>query len=184
MKTTQEYLTDTEEQEFEQTGWTITDDALADWAIEKIAQAQAEIDRMTADCVEKVKKITERLDSFATKHQQAICFFETQLQRYVETLDVKPTKAGTKIYNLPSGKVSIKPQAPKFNVSDTDFIAWLKMTGKQDLIISTEKGQWGELKKSGIIVGEDGTTVLTADGEIIEGISAELREDVVKVEVL
>lgn len=182
METAENYST--EEQEFEQTGWTITNDELADWAIENIAQAQAEIDRMTADCIEKVKKITERLDSFATKHQQTICFFETQLQRYVETLDVKPTKAGTKIYNLPSGKVSIKPQAPKFTVANDDFIAWLKLTGKQDLIKCTETAQWGELKKNGIIVGEDGTTVLTADGELVTGVTAELREDVVKVEVL
>ena len=184
METTQEYLTDTEEQEFEQTGWTITNDELADWAIEKIAQAQAEIDRFTEACTDKINKLSIRLKEVTDKQNKSIDFFEYKLKEYIETLDIKASKAGTKIYNLPSGKISIKPQAPKFTVTNDDFIAWLKLTGKQDLIKCTETAQWGELKKSGIIVGEDGTTVLTADGELVTGVTAELREDVVKVEVL
>lgn len=178
------YIIEDGEQEFDEQGFTISDDGTADWAIEKIAAAQAEIDRMTADCNEKISKIRERLEQFKKQPQSTIAFMEQKLMEYVAGLNVAPTKAGTRIYNLPAGKVSIKPQAPAFTVSDDDFVSWLKSTGKSDLIKCTEKGQWGELKKNGIIVSDDGATVLTADGEIVEGVTAELRDDVVKVEVL
>ena len=182
MENTEIYTT--EQEEFEEQAFTITDDSLADWAIERIAAAQEEIDRMTADCNEKINKIRERLEQFKKQPQSTITFMEQKLMEYVAGLNVAPTKAGTRIYNLPAGKVSIKPQAPAFTVSDDDFVSWLKSTGKSDLIKCTEKGQWGELKKNGIIVSDDGATVLTADGEIVEGVTAELRDDVVKVEVL
>lgn len=183
MENTENYINNEQEDEFEQ-AWQIKDDGEADWAIEKIAMAQTEIDRMTADCNEKINKIRERLEQFKKQPQSTILFMELKLKEYVETLNVAPTKAGTRIYNLPAGKVSIKPQAPKFSVDDTEFVSWLKNNGHSDLVKCTESGQWGELKKNGVIVSEDGKTVLTVDGELVEGVTVEQRDDVVKVEVI
>lgn len=171
-------------EDFEQTAFTITDDGFADWAIEVIAEARAEVARMRKSYNEKVDLMAERLVKFEMQHNKSISFMELKLKEYVESLDLKPTKAGTRIYNLPAGKVSIKRQAPKYTVNDDEFVEWLESNGHSELVKVTKIGKWGELKKAGVIVSDDGKIVLTEQGEIVGGITAELRDDVVKVEVL
>lgn len=183
MENTENYINNEQEDEFEQ-AWQIKDDGEADWAFEKVANAQAEIDRCDKNLQDKIAKMQMAFDKIKLAQEKDIAFFTNKLKDYLYKLDIKPTKAGSRMYNLPSGKVTVKPQQPKYTVDDTAFVAWLKNNGHSDLVKCTESGQWGELKKNGVIVSEDGATVLTADGELVGGVVAELREDVVKVEVL
>lgn len=153
-------------------GFTVDDDGKADWCIERIAELRTEMERFNAACQDKIDAIRKRQADYAEHKQNYITYFEGQLRAYLERLDIAPTKAGSRIYNLPSGKLTLKPESPDFAIDNPALVGWLKAAGKSEFVRVEESPMWGELKKACTVA--DGK-VITDEGEIVEGITVEMK---------
>ncbi|NSW84344.1 MAG: host-nuclease inhibitor Gam family protein [Syntrophothermus sp.] len=75
-------------------------------------------------------------------------------------------------------KNSVSRSAAGVRRGKEKLLAWLKERGMTDFIEVTENPLWGELKKR---VQVAGSYVVTADGEIVEGVEVVQRPPVFKV---
>ena len=154
-------------------GFKVEDDVTADWCLDMIRESKAEISRFEMVVNEKVKTLNDRLEAFKGRQERTISYFEDLLRQYIESLSIKPTKAGNKIYSLPSGKLQLKKQEPEYIKDETKLLQALKNAGMKDYIKTIEKPEWGELKK---VVTVSGKNIVNEDGEVIDGVKVVARE--------
>ena len=147
--------------------WRITDDGCADWAVRKIAEEKAELDRIKALAESQIAKIEEKVAAAERRYENGTRFFTGKLAEYFETVPHKTTK--TK-----HGGVSMKQD-------DEKLLAFLKSSGNDDMIQTTEKPKWGEFKKGLEIIG--GSVIMKETGEIVEGVEVIEKPDTFTVEV-
>lgn len=153
----------------EEKPWTITDDASAEWAMEQIANANAELEKWTTF-------YAERLGKIEATTQNTIQYFTAKLKEYFETVPHHQTKT-QESYELPSGKLVMKAQQPEFIREDEKLIAWAKENGKGEFIKTKEVLDWSKMKKE--FAGYqlmDGKPVDPFTGEVIEGLIVAERE--------
>lgn len=147
--------------------FTIDNDQKAEWAIRRIMEARkdAEVwEKFYKDAMLKVRKQAEETEAYMT----------SLLQAYFCTVPHKRTKT-QESYALPSGKLVIKAQQPKYSVDDAAACAWLSDSNMEDYIKIEKRVDWVQLKKS-VSVLDDGSVMLNGTGELINGITAEIRE--------
>ena len=146
----------------------IDDDGKANWAVQKIKEAQAEIENWKQYYSGALKKIERR-------QQGRISYLTYLLRKYFESVPHKVTKTQAS-YQLPSGNLVLKHPGPKYETDDAALLDWLKSNQMTDFIkVKTkEKPMWGELKKTVTISGEN---VVTEDGEIVPGVTVSQPED-------
>lgn len=161
-------------------GFTVDTDGKADWCIERIAEIRAEIERFNAVTNERIEALRDRQVRYVAGKQSNIEYFEGQLRAYMEHLDITPTKAGSRIYNLPSGKLTLKPESPEYAVDKTALVGWLKSAGRTELVKVEELPMWGELKK--VCTVADGK-VITAEGEVVDGVAVEMKPAKLEVKI-
>jgi hypothetical protein len=111
-------------------------------------------------------KLQQEKDRMARR----VAWAENNLRAYFEQVPFKTTKAGWKTYDLPNGKLTFKPQEPAYDRQDDDIVKWLKASKKPELIKIKEAPDWTNLKKQ-LKVGPDGKCMVTADGEVVPGIT-------------
>lgn len=152
----------------------IDDDSKADWAVRKIAEHRAEIDRWQAH-------YTRQMERVRVTEQASIDYLTRLLQDYFRTLPHKTTKT-EESYKLPSGKVYMKAQQPKYTRNEEELTAWAK-ENRPELVKTTvtETTDWNTLKKATTTL-EDGTVVDSLTGELIPGVTAEMRPAEFKVD--
>ena len=145
----------------------IDDDGKANWAIQKIKEAQAEIERWKEYYAGAMEKIERRQGS-------RIEYLKMMLRDYFATVPHHDTKTASS-YDLPSGKLIEKRPGPKFETDDEKLLPWLKENKMTDFIkVETkEKPMWGELKKTVTVNGE---SVVTEDGEVVPGVTVVPQE--------
>jgi len=145
----------------------IDDDGKANWAVQRIQEAQAEILQWRAyykDALEKIEK----------RQMGRIEYLKHMLAEYFATVPHHSTKTQDS-YDLPSGKLVRKFPGPKYETDDEKLIAWLKENKMTDFIKTEtkEKPMWGEFKKTVTVSGEN---VVTEDGEIVPGVTVVNQE--------
>lgn len=165
----EEILMDDLEEARADTGWTITDDRAAEWAIARIKEGRDEINRM--ECwyqhqLSELKKRVEERESFLLE----------KLDRYLDTVPTHDTKTMRK-YSLPSADLIRKKLVPKFSHDDAELLPFLKEAGKTEFVKVTESVAWADLKKalSGdeYVQTESGAFALKETGEIVPGVTVE-----------
>lgn len=152
----------TEEIQDAPSGFAIEDDMTADWAIRRIAQIDAEADRMIDFYEAQIKKCNEKRD--ARKD-----FLLEHLRRYTNTLPMRETKTQLK-YALPSGDLVIKKAAMTYKRDDEQLLRWIQKNDLSEFTQVNVSPAWGELKKHLTIMGD--SVVLADTGEIVEGVEA------------
>ena len=152
----------TEEIQDAPSGFAIEDDMTADWAIRRIAQIDAEADRMIDFYEAQIKKCNEKRD--ARKD-----FLLEHLRRYTNTLPMRETKTQLK-YALPSGDLVIKKAAMTYKRDDEQLLRWIQKNDLSEFTQVKVSPAWGELKKHLTIMGD--SVVLADTGEIVEGVEA------------
>lgn len=154
-------------EEMEMTGFIIDDDDKADWALRKIAEAEAEYDRLADLADTRIAELEARKDAEATRRDNAVEPLQAALQAYFAT--VKPstnTKTQT-TYRLLSGTLVQKKAKQTMKVNDTDaFLNWMEANGYHDLIKRTP--QWGVVKRS--LQMFDKVAVDSATGAVVDGV--------------
>ena len=162
-----------------QENFKINNDNLAEWALKKIAEEKAEAQRMINVCQTFINDYQLKIEQYNKQYESNTAYFRGQLQQYFESVPHKATKT-QETYKLPSGTLKKKFGTPEYKVDNEALVKWLKDSGLTDYIKTEEKAQWGELKKT---VTVNGDKILTAEGEIVEGVAAADRPDSFEIEV-
>ena len=147
----------------------VLDDASAEYLLKRIAEADEEYERLVSwykRQAEKAKVIRDRTVEWATR----------SLRGYLDLVPAKETKTQKK-YELPSGTLLLKVQQPKYETKDAELIPWLKENGRTDMIRIKEEAAWGDLKKE-LFPTPDGAGMMTADGEIVPGVTVTQRDPI------
>ena len=157
--------------ETENTPWRIENDQQADWAIRKIREAMEDVERWKAFYAVKIAEIENQVDRDTANLRAALeIYFNGQKHKVTKTQES---------YQLPSGKLVLKKQQPEFVRDEEKLLPWVKQNCPE-LVKVTESTNWAELKKR---IAVNGSDAVTADAEVIPGITVQERPDVFRVEV-
>lgn len=164
----------------EGTYWRIADDACADWAVCKIAEERAELNRIKALADEQISRIMDKVEAAEKRYQNGTAFLTSKLAEYFQTVPHKKTKTKHS-YRLLSGTLSMKIGGVTMKQNDEKLLEYLRSSGNEDLIQTTEKPKWGEFKKRLEIVG--GVVIDQNTGEIVEAVEVITKPDTFSVDV-
>lgn len=153
-------------------GFTVTDDATAEWCLKKIREAQADVEKWETFYAAQLAKVKEGAEG-------SIAYFTAKLEEYFVTVPHKATKT-QESYSLPGGKLIRKKQQPDFTTDNAALVPWLEQNFMSQLVKVQKKADWAGLKK---VVTVSGENVVTDDGEIVPGVTVTPRPDVFKVEM-
>lgn len=142
------------------------DDMSAEMLLRQIEEANAECDRM----VSWYKTMIERVQA---KRDNTVAWAENSLRGYFEMVPKKTSKT-QQSYELPSGKLVLKAQDPEYKTNDAELVPWLKANWPE-FVKTKESSDWMNLKKQ-LKATPDGKGMITADGEIVPGITVTARE--------
>jgi len=159
----------------------ITDDGRAMWAVDKIAEADAELARMRAMYDAQRERLDAQMQEQIDKHDREVSYFRGMLMAYFDSVPHKSTKTQDK-YSLLNGDLIRKRGGIDYKRDDAQLVGWLKATGKDQLVKVTEAPAWADLKKT-LTVADDGTVIDTETGEIVEGVTAEQKPDTFDVKI-
>lgn len=146
----------------------VLDDMDAEYMLEQYKQAEAQYEKMEA-------WYTYKLQQNKELWERTKAWVESSLRPYLDTVPAKKTKTQTS-YELPGGKLILKKQEPQYETSDEQLVPWLKQNGMADMVKVKESSRWVELKKT-LKVSPDGKGMVTADGELVPGITVTARDD-------
>lgn len=149
--------------------WKIENDSTADWALDKIREAQAEYRRFEMVVNDKIAQLQEALEIEKEKMERETGFFQGKLCEYFETVPKKATKT-QEVYKLPSGRLVKKYKAPKIVRDDAKLVEWLEKNQMPELIKIKKSADWATLKKETEVVGE--RVISKNTGEVIAGVTA------------
>jgi hypothetical protein len=156
--------------------FTITNDELAEWAINKISQERAESQRFINVCETMILSYKEKIEKEKEKLQSKTSYLEGQLQTYFNSVEKKETKTQAS-YRLPSGTLKVKYKK-KIEKDEERLKTYISANGLDEYIeVETkEKLKWAEFKKTLNFV--DGKAV-TSDGEVLDFITETTEEEFV-----
>ena len=155
----------------------ITDDLMADWAVEKINAARAERDRLVSLVQEKIEQLQEKRQLYIVNFEENTSYLRTKLMDYFMTVKTQDTKTMKK-YKLVSGTLVLKKQQSVYERNEGALLAWAETTAPE-LVKTVKTLSWADLKKQADVSGDK----LLLDGEIIPGVTVVEREDVFEVQV-
>ena len=156
-----------EEEELEQ-DVPVLDDLDAEYLMGRIRDATRQYEKMEAWYARQLEKAKQVRDKTVT-------WAEANLRAYFDSLETKK-KTKTQIsYELPSGKLVLKHQEPKYETDDEALVPWLK-TMWPELVKVKESSDWANLKKQ-LTISPDGKSMITPDGEVVPGVTVTQRED-------
>lgn len=166
------------DEQFEE-GFKIDNDGAAEWALQKIAEETADAQRYINVCdtmiIEYQKKRQKAQEQLANKTG----YLKGKLQEYFATVPHKASKT-QESYKLPSGTLKLKYGRLKFIQDETVFVNWLKNNGYADKVKTVESADWVEFKK---LCEIGSSVVMTADGEIVEGVTVQEEPNAFEVEI-
>jgi phage host-nuclease inhibitor protein Gam len=166
------------DEQFEE-GFKIDNDGLAEWALKKIAEEQAESQRYINVCDTMIAEYTRKRQKAQEQLETKTAYLKQKLQEYFATVPHKATKT-QETYKLPSGTLKLKLPSVEFVRDDTALVEWLKNNGYGDKVKIKESPDWAEFKK---LVTVSFDKVLTADGEIVEGVTVQEKPSSFEVEI-
>lgn len=175
-----EFIAETAPMDVKTEGFVIDDMGKAMWAVDKIAEKEAEMAEIDAFVENQIKRIKEWQEK---KHQSVdfeINSFKAMLKPYVEQqLEGKKTKT----MSLPNGSLSLGRVTTSFIKDDSKLIEFAKCNCPEFVKVEfKEKLDWAAMKK-GLTCADDGK-VITADGEVLPDVTWKQVESEFKVKTL
>ena len=161
-----------EEQELRE-DFRLTDDQQADWALRKIAEADAELARMT-------EWYQRQIELAQQKHDERVAYFTGLLQDYFGQVPVKETKTMSK-YELPSGRLVMNKAKDDYKAVDTEALLSWCISNEPELVKITTAPRWADIKKR--LVTLDGKAVDKETGMVVDGVEIEEKPAEFKVKV-
>ena len=146
----------------------VLDDSDAEYLLTRIRQANEQYEKMAAWYAHMTEKAAEVRD-------RTVQWAERNLRTYFASVPTKKTKTQMS-YELPSGKLVLKHQEPKYETKDEELVPWLKRNQMNSLVKVKESADWANLKKE-LKLSPDGKAMVTADGEVVPGVTVTERDD-------
>lgn len=168
------------EDEQQRESWKIQNDSQADWALDKIREAQAEYRRFEMVVNDKIAQLQAVLEKEKERIVKEVEFFSFKLAQYFETVPKRKSKT-QETYKLPSGRLVKKYRQPKIVRDDEKLVKWLEQNGMTELVKIQKSPDWATFKKETEIVGDK--VVSKTTGEVIDGITVIEQAPEFKVEV-
>ena len=153
-------------------GFNIADDAVADWAVRKIAEEKAENARLHAIAQDQIDRISEKLAVADKRLESRTAFLTEKLSEFFMLVPHKETKTTAK-YQLLSGTLVYTKPKQTYEKDDEKLLAYLKKNAREYVKVE-EKPALGEFKK--VITVIDGTVINTETGEVVEGVKPTFSE--------
>lgn len=138
-------------------GFRIENDKQAEWALGKIRDAKAELEKWEAFYTGKLEDA--RLDA-----KDTIDYMTSLLQQYFITQERRVTKTGIQKYSLPSGELVLKPGALDYKRDESALLTWCD-AHMPEAVKVTRKASWADVKAR-----------IQATGEIPDGVEAYMTE--------
>lgn len=149
----------------------ITNDDLADWAIQSIKEDLYERDRIIAIAENKIDELKNEIKNIERKYDRKISFLKSCLFDYFETVDHKETKT-QESYKLLSGSLVMKKASDKIVKEDDDtLVQYLIENDMTDYVKITKSPKWAEYKKRLEISGKH--VIDSETGEIVDAVLIE-----------
>lgn len=139
----------------------VDDDAKADWALRKIAEADAELLRME-------DWYKQQLEVAQQRHDDRIAFFTGLLAAYFGRVPTKETKTMQK-YSLPSGELVLTKEKTDFKATDPEQLLGWCQENDPTLVAVELKPAWAEIKKR--LQATDAGIVDTETGQVVDGVA-------------
>ena len=169
-----------EDDEEHRAPWAIRDDGCADWAVRKIAEEKEEYDRLQRLADQQISQIEQKLAEAKRRYENGTRFLTSKLAEYFDTVDHKKTKT-QETYRLLNGQLVKKLGGVSMKQDNDKLLDFLKSSGLDDMIVTTEKPAWGEFKKGLEIMGD--CVVIKETGEIVEGVNVVENPDTFSVKL-
>lgn len=158
----------------------ITDDKTADWAVQKIAEEEAEYERIKTLACEQIDDITEKVEAAKKRLESRTEYLRGKLAEYFRSVPHKVTKT-TEKYALLSGTLTLKKAAKKPKPDVDKLTEWLAANGYTNFIKTEQSPRWGDFKK---LLNCSGEVVTIAEtGEVVEGVILEDAPDEFQVDI-
>lgn len=163
----------------------IDNDQKAEWALQKIAEIDNEYKRLADVCDKQIEMYASSKTAYKDKRDGDRGGLVAMLSDYFETVKAKATKTQA-TYKLPTGKLVKKLEKADFVHDDKKLIEILENT---EFVEQLPKLKWAEFKKTLNIItseneyGEVVNVVVNDDGEIVEGVTVEIKPATFDVEV-
>ena len=138
----------------------VDDDQKADWALRKIAEADAEFARMH-------DWYKQQLEAAQQRHDDRVAFFTGLLAAYFGRVPVKDTKTMQK-YALPSGELVLTKEKSDFKATDPALLLGWCQENDPTLVAVELKPAWAEIKKR--LQATDAGIVDTETGALVDGV--------------
>lgn len=163
-----EFIEEEEKEEFK-----ITSDNLANWAVKKIKEEQAEHDRLVGIAKAEIEEITKQIEKLDQSLESKTGFLKSKLFEYFVKVEHKQTKT-QESYKLLDGSLVWKKPVTKIvkgndEAWDTALLSYLEES-QPELVEIIKKPLWNEFKKNLAI--NDGQVVDMATGEVLDFIKA------------
>ena len=152
------------------------------WKINSYLKELKKLDDELEMQEESIELEITRLQNWLDNEKDRIAKEKEFYERELETaIKLKREEDPKYIIRSPYGQVSTRKQRPKFKYDDLELLNWAK-NNREDLVEveTVEKVNKNEIKKLGQVY--DGKLV-TEDGEVIEGVEVEEREEVVTIKL-
>ena len=165
-------------EEAEDEGFRITNDAEAAWAVGVIKKCQDKLKQKQAIAELQHKQIDNWLKQQTLSLEGSITRLSEMLRPFAmkELEGMKP-----RTYKVDNGSRSFRKGSVAYDRDDAKLLAFVKENAS-DYIVTTEKVNWAEYKKTLKPVADG--KLITADGEIVEGVTYTQGDDVFTVKPL
>lgn len=158
--------------------FSITNDATADWAVEKIKANKVECDRLLNVCDERIENYQMKKEIYKNRFENNTSFLKRKLVEYFDKVPHKTTKTQEQ-YELPTGKLILKKQNPEMQRDDVLLTQYLKFANPA-LVKVVESPNWGDFKKN-LKITNDNQVIDSQTGQVLDFITVIPKPDVFEV---
>lgn len=157
--------------------WKPENDDQANWCLEKISEAKAEIMDARAFYEAKKRQLDQWLENTIAPYNRDREHFESLLAGYAEeALDGKKKRT----ISLPGGKFGFRKVPAKIDRDDAALLEFAESSAPEYVKVK-KSVDWAALKKT---CKADGGHMVTADGEIVPGVTVTEQPDKFVCEVI
>lgn len=150
-------------------GFSITNDKVADWALEKIHAEYDEFTRIKELTNGRIADYKERLAKEEKRYKNATKYLKSCLEAYFLSVPIKKSAKTQESYKLLHGNLVMKKATTEYETDEQVLLAYLKKNDLTQFIRVKETVDWESLKKH--IENDSSNVVLKETGECIAGIS-------------
>ncbi|TDX49122.1 host-nuclease inhibitor Gam family protein [Orenia marismortui] len=163
----------------EQERFVITDDAKADWALEKLRELEAKKKDKEEIAAKRKEMIDNWLEQETETINKSIDYFKGILTEYA--MKLKEQDPELKTHKLPFGALRFRSQRPKWNYDNDKLVESVEGAGLNDLIKVDKSVNKREFKKLVEVV--NGMAINKDTGEVIEGVTIEERDEKFSIDI-